>query len=128
MIEITLDVTPVPWSAPKLSRFRTYDPKEAEKRATRYLIRQQYKDEPIQGYVRINFIFYFPPPKSASKKQREKMLRHEIIPTRCDCTNLQKLYEDCLKNIVITDDRNVEYISSLKLYGEKGQVKITVYT
>lgn len=54
------------------------------------------------------------------------MLDGDIIPTKGDCTNYQKLYEDCLKKIVITDDRNVEVIGSRKLYGEKGQVTIKV--
>jgi Holliday junction resolvase RusA-like endonuclease len=127
MIRIELNERPVPWAAPKLSRFRTYDPRETDKRAIRYLIRQQYTGEPLKGYVGIFFVFLFRPPKSASKKSREAMLRHEIIPTKSDCTNLQKLYEDCLKKIVIEDDRNVEYISSIKLYGEKDKVIITVY-
>jgi Holliday junction resolvase RusA-like endonuclease len=72
-------------------------------------------------------MFVFPFPKSASKAKKEKMKAGEIIPTKCDCTNLQKLYEDCLKGIVITDDRNVVYVSSFKLYGEKGRVQIKVY-
>lgn len=97
MIKIELDETPIPWTAPKLGRYCTYDPRQADKRAIRYLISQQYTAEPLDCYVRINCIFIFPIPKSASKKQREAMLRHEIIPTKCDCTNLQKLYEDCLK-------------------------------
>ena len=33
---------------------------------------------------------------------------------------------NCLKKIVIDDDRNVEVIGSRKLYGDKGKVLITV--
>jgi Holliday junction resolvase RusA-like endonuclease len=56
------------------------------------------------------------------------MLAGRVIPTRCDCTNLQKLYEDCLKGLIITDDRNVAKIFSEKLYGEKDEIIIKVYT
>lgn len=54
------------------------------------------------------------------------MLDGKIFPTRCDCTNLQKLYEDCLKGIVIKDDRQVIVVTSYKCYGEEEGVDITV--
>lgn len=127
MISIKLDEVPVTWVAPKFGRGRAYDPKEAEKRATRFLIRQQYNGPLLDCIVRINLVFLIKIPKSASKKKRAEMLRHDIIPTKKDCTNLQKYYEDCLKKIVIKDDRNVEYISSLKLYAEKDGVLITIH-
>ena len=124
MILITLDLDPVPWAAPKLGRRGyAYDIREKDKRAAKYLIRQQYSKEPIDAPVILGFIFTFAYPKSASKAKKERMKAGELIPTRCDCTNLQKLYEDCLKGIVITDDRNVVYVSSFKLYGEKGKVR-----
>lgn len=127
-IEITLDLDPVPWAAPKLGRYGyAYDIREKDKRVARYLIGQQYKQAPITETVILAFVFFFSIPKSASKSKKEKMLSGEIIPTRCDCTNLQKLYEDCLKGIVIKDDRNVVYVSSYKLYAEKGRVQIKVY-
>lgn len=56
------------------------------------------------------------------------MLKGEILPTSCDCTNLQKLYEDCLKGIVIKDDRKVAKIFSEKVYGEKEGVFIQILT
>lgn len=56
------------------------------------------------------------------------MLQGEIIPTHVDCTNCQKFSEDCLKGIVITDDRNVAKISSEKLYADKGKILIKVWT
>lgn len=128
MFLITLELDPIPWAAPKLARNgHAYDIREKDKRAARYLIQQQYTGEPISEPVILGFTFIFPFPKSASKAKKEKMKSCEIVPTRCDCTNLQKLYEDCLKGIVITDDRNVYYVSSFKLYGEKGRVEIKIY-
>jgi Holliday junction resolvase RusA-like endonuclease len=126
MIYIEIPFDPVPWAAPRLSRHHAYDPKEKEKRAIRYIIKEQYSDEPIEGYVALFFSFVFQIPKSASKAKRAQMLQGLIIPTRSDCTNCQKLYEDCLKNVVFRDDRNVEVIGSRKLYAEKGSVNITI--
>jgi len=128
MITITIPLDPVPWAAPRLSRGRCYDPKEKDKRAARWHVKDQYRMAPIQDYVVLCFIFIFEPPKSASKKRRLDMLAGLIIPTKGDCTNYQKLYEDCLKKIVIEDDRNVEIIGSRKLYGEKGSVVINILT
>ena len=54
------------------------------------------------------------------------MLEGKIIPTCKDVTNCQKFYEDCLKGIVIEDDRNVQMIVSRKFYGEIAQVRIRV--
>lgn len=50
----------------------------------------------------------------------------KIYPTKCDTTNLQKFAEDCLKKIVIEDDRNVVQITSKKLYALSSSVHIKV--
>jgi Holliday junction resolvase RusA-like endonuclease len=126
MIEIILNVDPVSWTPSRIVHHHAYNPKGAEKRATQWLIAQEYKDAPLAGYVKVQFVFFFQIPKSASKKRRALMLSGDIIPTSKDNTNMQKFYEDCLKNIVFTDDRNVEIISSRKLYAEKSSVKILV--
>lgn len=128
MIYLELPVSPSAWAAPRLSRKYTYDPKYQEKQATKILLKSLYRDSPIQGAVIVDFFFCVSVPKSASKKTKEKMLTNEIIPTKFDCTNAQKLYEDCIKNILITDDRNVKKISSEKAFAEKEKVIIKVFT
>jgi len=82
----------------------------------------------LKGYFVIEFVFAFPIPNSTTKKEKEKMLAGEIIPTGCDCTNLQKFYEDCLKNIIIPDDRYVAKITSEKLYRNKECIFVKIYT
>ena len=128
MIEITIPLPPTPWQAPTKGRFVFYDPKETEKRAVRYHVRDQHSSPPITEYTALEFKFTFKPPKSTTKKKRARMLSGEIIPTRADCTNLQKLYEDCLEGIVIDDDRKVAKIFSEKIYGEKDEVLIRLFT
>lgn len=128
MIEINLQITPVPWAAPYRSKGIFYDIRDSNKNCAKFFIKRQYLDSPIKGYTVLKFTFTFSVPSSTSKKKRIEMLAGKIIPTRCDCTNLQKLYEDCLKKIVIDDDRKVAKIFSEKIYGEKEGVKIVVYT
>ena len=73
-------------------------------------------------------VFCEPIPASTPKRKREDMLSGIIRPTRCDTTNLQKYYEDCLKNILFEDDRLVAKNISEKLYADKGKILITVFT
>ena len=54
------------------------------------------------------------------------MLNEIIIPENCDTTNCQKFYEDCLKGIVITDDRRTADVQSKKRYSEKPGILIQV--
>ena len=128
MIELSIPLPPISWKAPKFSNNRVYDPIGHEKNAARFYLREQYKAEQISEYVILIFKFIFQVPKSYSKKKRALALEGKIIPTRSDTTNLQKFYEDCLKGIVIVDDRNVAKIFSEKLYGEKDLIEIKVFT
>lgn len=128
MIEINIPLQPVPWQAPIRSKKMFFDPKEKDKRAYRYLIKEQYKEAPLTCYTICFFRFVFLPPTSYGKQKCLDMLAGRIIPTKCDTTNLQKLAEDCLKGIVIDDDRKVAKIFSEKMYGEKTSVYIRVFT
>jgi len=126
MIEINLPNMPIPWTC-KIGRGKMYNPHSKELALWRWQVKALYRGDPIPGYVNVELTFYFPPPNSASKKMKAKMLSGEIIPTSCDCTNLQKFCEDAIKNILFTDDRNVAFISSRKLYGSKENVLIRVW-
>jgi Holliday junction resolvase RusA-like endonuclease len=128
MIELHIPLRPIPWAPARVSHHRTYDIRSDDKKCARTFIRLQFQKPPIPDYTVIKFKFSFEPPKSATKKMRARMLSGEVIPTSCDCTNLQKLYEDCLKEIVIEDDRKVAKIFSEKLYEEKEGIFIKVLT
>lgn len=73
-------------------------------------------------------VFYEPIPASTPKGKRAAMILGLTRPTRCDTTNLQKYYEDCLKNILFEDDRYVAKNISEKLYADKGKILITIFT
>jgi Holliday junction resolvase RusA-like endonuclease len=126
MIELEIPHAPVPWTAARVCKGYTYDPKAEAKQIVRWHIQDQYNGPLIEGYTALFFTFIFPFPKSASKKTIEKMRTSQLFPTRCDTTNCQKLYEDCLKGTVIKDDRNVAFICSAKKYGPEPLVKIKV--
>lgn len=126
MLEFIIPHKPTPWAAPSRRKGVWYNPRHAIKVRTQSLIRGQYNGPLIDKICTLFFRFYFAPPKSARITQKAKMLANVIVPTKCDLTNLQKFYEDCLKGIVLTDDRIVAKIDSSKWYGPKDYVHITV--
>lgn len=128
MIQIEIYGNLTAWAAPRLGRGGTaYNPKSKEKEHTRWQIKSLYRDELILGPVHLDFTFYFPIPKSTSYVKRRQMLAHIILPeVKPDTTNLQKFYEDCLKGIVIGDDKNATDTSARKRYSDKPRVLIRV--
>ena len=129
MIEIRIDLEPVPWAAATITRCGAFDKRWREKRLSIKFLNANYGHlhSPIPGYVVVDLTFCLPVPKSSSKKKQALMLEGKIFPTKCDTTNLQKFAEDCIKNILITDDRNVVQISSRKLYGKDPHTLIKVW-
>lgn len=125
-IILNINHDPVPWASPKLGRGICYSAHSKYKEIFHAFICSQYKDPPIKGYVALDFVFSCPYPKSTSKKNIELMKQGKIYPTKSDLTNFQKFAEDCLKKIVIEDDRNVVQITSKKLYALHGSVQIKV--
>jgi Holliday junction resolvase RusA-like endonuclease len=121
-----LNIEPVSWLAPIRARNIFYNPRDKEKQVTSNLLMQQWHEPPISDYVKLNFTFVHAFPKSMSKKNRALAMQGQLFPTRKDLSNCVKFYEDCLKKIIIEDDRIVVEIIAKKLYGEKGKIIIGV--
>lgn len=126
MIQIELPNIPIAWAVSTITKRGAFDPRRKEKEFTRWQIKSQHRGEPLKGFYVLDILCIFPIPNSATKSEKERMLKGEDFPTSCDNTNLQKLYEDCLKKIVITDDRYVVDNHTRKIYGEKEKVIIKV--
>lgn len=124
MHRFELDLEPVSWLAPIRSRNTFYNPRDKEKQVICNLLMQQWHNPPLTDYMKLKFRFEHAVPKSFSKKRRDDALQGLTFPTRKDLSNCVKFYEDCLKKIVIEDDRIVVKIEAEKLYGEKGKIII----
>ena len=96
-----------------------------------HLTRQIYQNSDA-GYgiyacaVELRLLFNMPIPKSYTKKKLVAIangdLQHVKIP---DCSNLVKFIEDCLKEVVLVDDRQVVSITARKQFAtEPGTVLI----
>ena len=131
MYKFVLNRNPTPWQAPKMTRKGIYCPQAKVKIETRQEIIAiaNANDYPYwDGSVEVRFQFIFPIPLLDRKKPKalEKISKGLKWPTRCDCTNLQKFYEDCLQNTIFGDDRHVIKVTSEKRYGPQPQIIIEV--
>jgi Holliday junction resolvase RusA-like endonuclease len=87
------------------------------------LILSQYAGDLLYDAVEIELTFYFAPPKSTPKKKLPLFLKNVLhVSTRPDCTNCQKLFEDCLQGTVIANDRQVQKISSQKQWAAQAYI------
>lgn len=81
--------------------------------------------EPLKAYVKI----YQGIPKSASKKQKSKMLNGEIRPTKKpDIDNVLKCVFDGLNAVAFSDDTQIIETTARKFYSESPHVEIFIYT
>ncbi len=126
MIQLQVDCDPEPWSAPRGGKHGFYDKKSKHKDFVRWQLKGQYRETPIQGHVGLEFVFFIPIPKSASKAMKRQMLDRRVLPTSPDITNMQKLYEDCLQGIIIDNDRYSSEITSKRYYSEKPGIFIKI--
>lgn len=128
MIEMTLNCNPISWSPSRISKHGAFNPKGKKKAVVQWLIKSKYTEEPIQGYVVLEIEAVFPRTQEIKRLMKKTNSDcSEIYPTKMDCTNVQKFVEDCCKNILFEDDRNVVKISCSKVYGDKGKIDIRVY-
>ncbi len=116
---------PVPWKAHAGYGRRSFNPLFREREYVQWQIKNQIGSgfNLIEGPVSVVFTYYFPFPKSMSKKKRDQGCPHTKRP---DITNLNKFLEDCLKTIVIVDDSQVVEITGRKFYSSDVKTVIKI--
>ncbi len=85
-------------------------------------------ETPLMGAVTLEFRAVFPPPRSASKKAREAMLRGtEPHTKKPDLDNLVKQLKDAMTRLQFwRDDRQVVRIVCEKRYGDTGRWEVCI--
>lgn len=104
------------------------DRQQANEQTLDALLSRYAPAAPMSGAVALEFIAVFPPPRSASKKAREAMLRGtEPHTKKPDLDNLVKQLKDAMTRLQFwCDDRQVVRISCEKRYGEVGEWRVAV--
>lgn len=126
-IKVVIEGVPLPWKAPFVGSRGAYSPRYNEMKIFKSEIAHQYGGPLIETAVNVDLIFYMPIPKSTSKKKRALMISGHLRPEGPpDRTNLAKLYEDCLQQIVIGKDSRIVDGRIAKFYGEIPRTEIYI--
>ncbi len=82
---------------------------------------------PAKAPLYIKIDAYYPIPSSTSNKQREKMLKGEIRPSKKpDVDNVFKIIADALNNVAYHDDSQIVSAVINKYYSEKPRVEVEI--
>jgi Holliday junction resolvase RusA-like endonuclease len=132
-VEFTVPGVVVGKQRPKFSRqgpyVRTFTPQKTVNYET--LVKMEYfrqcKSKKLSGAIRAEMRFYFPIPKSESKKKQAAMLSGEIRHTKkSDIDNCIKSVLDGLNKMAFDDDGQIAEIHAYKYYSEEPRAEITL--
>jgi Holliday junction resolvase RusA-like endonuclease len=124
-----IDIEPDSWKAPKYNGKVAYDVMHNYKNAVKLLMKKAYTGDIIYTPVEVEFKFYFEIlKKKRTGDKKDYLYLENFMPCvhKKDCTNMQKLFEDCLQRIVLLNDKQVIKISSHKLWAETSYVEIRI--
>ena len=127
-MRLTILGEPCAKQRPRLGKGFTYTPQKTVNYET--LVRQLYitqGHERLEGALKMTVNAFFSIPKSASKKNREKMLRGEIRPTkRPDWDNIGKIVSDALNEMAYKDDCQIVDARVIKRYSDNPRVEVEI--
>lgn len=128
VIEIVIPGKPIPYIAVrKGKKGKWYNPRHLEKQKVRWLARNQYKEKPILGPVRIEYDFRMLIPISWPKWKKEIAKEGLFFHvTKPDGDNLMKFYNDCIKDLIIGDDSHIVSSTEVKQYDSKPRTIIKI--
>jgi Holliday junction resolvase RusA-like endonuclease len=79
----------------------------------------------LYGSIKAEVCAIYEPPKSVSKKTREKMINGEIPYTKKpDVDNILKSVCDALNEVTYDDDAQINDARVIKMYGDKSMCQI----
>lgn len=111
-------------------RFTRYGHSFTDKKTREYeaTLRELYKGGKMEGAVAMWIEFGMPVPKSASKKNKSKMLADTIHHTKKpDTDNMVKAVTDALNGVAYDDDSQIICISARKRYAAEPHVLVKIY-
>lgn len=124
-MKIIIPDKPIPAARPRVTNRVTYNPKQREKIDTTYIIKQQYKKEPLTTPLEITMLFFMPIPSRMSYKKKEAILGKPHTK-KSDLDNLIKFVLDCMNGVVYKDDAQVYEIVAQKTYSYNPRTEITI--
>lgn len=130
MRKFTIIGQPVAKGRPRVTKWGSYTPEKTVnyENLVKYSYIDKYKDiEVLESALGIEIKFYFQIPKSTSKKNRELMLKGELLPTKKpDIDNCIKIVTDALNTIAYKDDNQVVVVHAYKYYSDEPRAEVTI--
>ena len=101
--------------------------KDYEELIKQYFIIKHRGVEPLEGRICVSVKAFVEVPKSASKKDKEKMLSGNISPTKKpDIDNIAKIVLDALNKLAFKDDNQVTKLVVEKIYSEEEKIYVKI--
>lgn len=121
--------TPIAKGRPRVGKFGTYTPPKTVnyENLVQLCYMDQVEGQLLTGPVALSIEFYFPIPKSISKKDKAKMQTGDIMHTKKpDIDNCIKSITDALNGFAYRDDSQVVLVQAYKLYADDPRVEVTI--
>ena len=130
-IELLIGGKPIGKKSPRFARRGSFvaaiNDQQTEEGRFLLSIREQAKSQKLEGALKMQMFFGMPIPKGTSKKERDKMLCLEVLPTKKpDLKNLIAFAEDVLSGEIFQDDAQVCVIEAHKRYSNNPRTWIRI--
>lgn len=109
----------------------TYSDQETEEGRFLWEVKQQLKQPPLEGPIKISCTFYMPRPKShygtGKNKGKLKSNAPAFHTKKKDLDNLLKFSLDCLNRIAWKDDAQICQAEAQKVYSNNPRTEIKIW-
>jgi Holliday junction resolvase RusA-like endonuclease len=123
MIKETFNITPVPASRPRVTRFSTYFPKKYTQFRKQFAeLLDDITTQTNDGLLSVNLDFYVQIPKSWSKKKTKEM-EGRYCSNNADLDNYCKAVLDGLEGRYYENDKQVVMIRARKFYSKDARIE-----
>lgn len=130
-ISLTFNISPVPASRPRVTRWGTFygkKYKEFKKEMATLLVEPEQTGvvNPtlwLEGLISADMTFFVPMAKSWSKKKKS-LKNGEFCDNNADLDNYEKSILDSLSTVYFDDDRQIVMQQSKKIWANTGSIKI----
>ena len=123
MIKETFNITPVPASRPRVTRFSTYFPKKYTQFRKQFAeLLDDITTQTNDGLLSVNLDFYVQIPKSWSKNKTKEM-EGRYCSNNADLDNYCKAVLDGLEGRYYENDKQVVMIRARKFYSKDARIE-----
>lgn len=126
---MTFDITPVPASRPRVTRWGVYYGKkytQFKKDMSYLLAKTWWRSKPIIQPLELDVVFYMPIRGSISRSKR-RLLHETYCVSNMDLDNLEKALYDSMNGIVYADDKQIVCHHTKKVWIDgKGKIDVII--